>query len=730
MPMKSRATTRDARWYARDDAPRRWNAGENILARRRGGREVVREVATTMDGWMDSIEGRRYEETPRLTRLGRIANANANANADADARRYVRAHGLAKYRDNLRHLDVETMGALRREDLHALGIRDVADRDRAMRMAREARRDARTGNEGVSESERETEDGGEGEEAGDARVETIGGVEDETIEGGEGEDIAVSARRAGKSTPRASTTTQSKIRVSVRKRPLNVKETSRKERDICTTDGETRKLTVWEPKVKVDLTRFVEKHAFAFDAVFDESSTNDEVYASEVAPLVEFLLNRTNATCFAYGQTGSGKTYTMQPLPGRAARDVLAALTRPSTGDDDERSRLQLWVSAFEIYGGRVFDLLNGRRKLRVLEDSKSQICIVGLKEFCVSDGDSFDRLVEHSARARCVGSTGANSESSRSHAILQLVLKKPVETANAQLAALETHGEPSAEIYGKLSFIDLAGSERGADTTDNDRQTRIEGAEINKSLLALKECIRALDSGASHVPFRGSKLTEVLRDSFLGDSRTVMIANISPAERSCEHTLNTLRYADRVKEISKSGGGQIESSTSASVHRESRSTASRRASTSRAPTAHASQDETTMSTKSRSTSAPGTTTQRTSAVSTPTRKISSASMSRDEAERAHDALIDAILSEEDVIIAAHREHIERSMETVKHEMDFLANVDKPGSAVDVYVDELDAILAERAEDVARLRARVDRFRSLLAQEESLSARVLATETT
>ena len=676
---------------------------------------------------MDGFD--RESSIRRDTQLTDSANANANANADANARRYVRAHGLAKYRDNLRHLDVETMGALRREDLHALGIRDVADRDRALRMAREARRDARNGNEGASESERETEDG---EDAGDVRVETIGGVEDETIEGGEGEDIAVSAR-AGKSTPRASTTTtttQSKIRVSVRKRPLNVKETSRKERDICTTDGETRKLTVWEPKVKVDLTRFVEKHAFAFDAVFDESSTNDEVYASEVAPLVEFLLNRTNATCFAYGQTGSGKTYTMQPLPGRAARDVLAALTRPSTGDDDERSRLQLWVSAFEIYGGRVFDLLNGRRKLRVLEDSKSQICIVGLKEFCVSDGDSFDRLVEHSAKARCVGSTGANSESSRSHAILQLVLKKPVETANAQLAALETHGEPSAEIYGKLSFIDLAGSERGADTTDNDRQTRIEGAEINKSLLALKECIRALDSGASHVPFRGSKLTEVLRDSFLGDSRTVMIANISPAERSCEHTLNTLRYADRVKEISKSGGGQIESSTSASVHRESRSTASRRASTSRAPTAHASQDETKTFTKSRSTSAPGTTTQRTSAVSTPTRKISSASMSRDEAERAHDALIDVILSEEDAIIAAHREHIERSMETVKHEMDFLANVDKPGSAVDVYVDELDAILAERAEDVARLRARVDRFRSLLAQEESLSARVLATETT
>ena len=106
----------------------------------------------------------------------------------------------------------------------------------------------------------------------------------------------------------------------------------------------------------------------------------------------------------------------------------------------------------------------------------------------------------------------------------------------------------PSAQV-GKISFIDLAGSERGADTFDNNRQTRLEGAEINKSLLALKECIRALDSDARHVPFRGSKLTAVLRDSFVGETaRTVMIANISPTASCVEHTLNTLRYADRVK--------------------------------------------------------------------------------------------------------------------------------------------------------------------------------------
>lgn len=102
------------------------------------------------------------------------------------------------------------------------------------------------------------------------------------------------------------------------------------------------------------------------------------------------------------------------------------------------------------------------------------------------------------------------------------------------------------------MSFIDLAGSERGADVTDTNKQTRMDGAEINKSLLALKECIRALDLDKKHTPFRGSKLTLVLKDSFTGNCKTVMIGNISPASSACEHTLNTLRYADRVKELKK----------------------------------------------------------------------------------------------------------------------------------------------------------------------------------
>ena len=102
------------------------------------------------------------------------------------------------------------------------------------------------------------------------------------------------------------------------------------------------------------------------------------------------------------------------------------------------------------------------------------------------------------------------------------------------------------------MSFIDLAGSERGADVGNADKQTRLDGAEINKSLLALKECIRALDQDKKHTPFRGSKLTQVLKDSFIGNCRTVMVANLSPCLSASENTLNTLRYADRVKEMKR----------------------------------------------------------------------------------------------------------------------------------------------------------------------------------
>ncbi|EFN51754.1 hypothetical protein CHLNCDRAFT_16969, partial [Chlorella variabilis] len=324
------------------------------------------------------------------------------------------------------------------------------------------------------------------------------------------------------------------IRVIVRKRPLNKKELERNEADVLECDAQASCLYVNEPKVKVDLTKYTERHTFRqapecrmpcrFDDVFDEQVDNSQLYEQAVQPLVGTIFRGGKGTCFAYGQTGSGKTFTMSPLPLRAAADIFSIVAQPSY------SGLALHVSCYEIYGGKVFDLLNGRKKLEVREDGRRRVQV----RHCFACFSLLDCRRISGAAARSTGSTGANDESSRSHSILCF--------------ALRTTGEPQ-KIVGKLSFIDLAGSERGADTYDNDKQTRLEGAEINKSLLALKECIRALDADARHIPFRGSKLTEVLRDSFVGkNARTVMIANVSPNSGSCEHTLNTLRYADRVK--------------------------------------------------------------------------------------------------------------------------------------------------------------------------------------
>ncbi|KAK9067841.1 hypothetical protein SSX86_011952 [Deinandra increscens subsp. villosa] len=257
-----------------------------------------------------------------------------------------------------------------------------------------------------------------------------------------------------------------KIKVVVRKRPLNKKENSRKEEDVVSVCDNG--LTVHEPKLKVDLTAYVEKHEFCFDAVLDQQVTNDEVYRETVQPIIPIIFQRTKATCFAYGQTGSGKTYTMQPLPLRAAEDLVRLLHHPTY----RNQKFKLWLSYFEIYGGKLYDLLNDRKKLCMREDGRQQVCIVGLQEFEVLDVQIVKEYIERGNAARSTGSTGANEESSRSHAILQLVVKKEkvVKDTRRNNDANESKG---GKVVGKISFIDLAGSERGADTTDNDRQTR-----------------------------------------------------------------------------------------------------------------------------------------------------------------------------------------------------------------------------------------------------------------
>uniref|UniRef100_A0A6I8R6S3 Kinesin-like protein n=1 Tax=Xenopus tropicalis TaxID=8364 RepID=A0A6I8R6S3_XENTR len=331
-----------------------------------------------------------------------------------------------------------------------------------------------------------------------------------------------------------------RICVCVRKRPLNKKENTVKDLDVITIPSKDV-VMVHEPKQKVDLTRFLENQTFRFDYAFDETAPNEMVYRFTARPLVETIFERGMATCFAYGQTGSGKTHTMggdfsgknqdcsKGIYALAARDVFQMLKKPNY----KKLELQVYATFFEIYSGKVFDLLNRKTKLRVLEDGKQQVQVVGLQEREVKCVEDVLKLIEIGNSCRTSGQTSANAHSSRSHAVFQIILRR------------------KGKLHGKFSLIDLAGNERGADTSSADRQTRLEGAEINKSLLALKECIRALGRNKPHTPFRASKLTQVLRDSFIGEnSRTCMIATISPGMASCENTLNTLRYANRVKEL------------------------------------------------------------------------------------------------------------------------------------------------------------------------------------
>ncbi|KAM0947661.1 putative plus-end-directed kinesin ATPase [Dioscorea sansibarensis] len=610
-----------------------------------------------------------------------------------------------------------------------------------------------------------------------------------------------------------------KIKVVVRKRPLNKKEIARKEDDIVKVHDSSY-LTVHEPKLKVDLTAYVEKHEFCFDAVLDENVNNDEVYHATVQPIIPTIFQRTKATCFAYGQTGSGKTFTMQPLPLRAVEDIVHLLHQPLY----RSQKFRLWLSYFEIYGGKLFDLLSDRRKLCMREDGRQQVCIVGLQEFEVSDVQIVKDFIEKGNAARSTGSTGANEESSRSHAILQLAIKKHKEI-NESKRHNDGNESKGGKVIGKISFIDLAGSERGADTTDNDRQTRIEGAEINKSLLALKECIRALDNDQIHIPFRGSKLTEVLRDSFVGNSRTVMISCISPNAGSCEHTLNTLRYADRVKSLSKSGNSRKdqtavpsskESSTAASafpisndsedlyeqyqevkmmetsrryaestsyissfeVDKHSTSVMSNSVSNGReesgAMSGSLERDRVdtrssyngTSSHKLYSSSLVSFNTQdeeKVPKVSPPRRKISrdekleklnwpkktsghelptttsnkqqqqqqqqqiqdsrlnNAALRQYEQVAPLDGEIDAILEEEEALIAAHRKEIENTMDIVREEMNLLAEVDQPGSLIDNYVTQLNFVLSRKAAGLVSLQARLARFQHRLKEQEILS---------
>ncbi|EUD74661.1 kinesin family member 2/24 [Plasmodium vinckei petteri] len=338
-----------------------------------------------------------------------------------------------------------------------------------------------------------------------------------------------------KSKPKGS---NGKIKVVVRKRPINENEKRKKDSDIVTVkDNHT--ICIDEPRYKVDMTKYIERHEFIVDKVFDETVDNLTVYQYSIKPLIiDIFESNCVCSCFAYGQTGSGKTYTMlgsQPYgqsncPGifqYASEDIFNLLN--AYNNDNSKG---IFISFYEIYCGKLYDLLQKRKMVAALENGKKEVVVKDLKILRVINKEELIQKMIEGVMLRKIGVNSQNDESSRSHAILNIDLKDINKNVS----------------LGKIAFIDLAGSERGADTIAQNKQTQTDGANINRSLLALKECIRAMDSDKNHIPFRDSELTKVLRDIFVGKSKSIMIANISPTISSCEQTLNTLRYSSRVK--------------------------------------------------------------------------------------------------------------------------------------------------------------------------------------
>lgn len=291
-------------------------------------------------------------------------------------------------------------------------------------------------------------------------------------------------------------------------------------------------------------TKRIREHRFVFDRLFDDSATQEEVYSNTTRPLLDSVLDGYNATVFAYGATGCGKTHTItgtQKSPGIIFLTMKELFERIDELKDIKNVELSL--SYLEIYNETIRDLLdpNSNKSLVLREDAAKHMSVSNLSTHKPQNVEAVMDMIIAGNYQRTMSPTEANATSSRSHAVLQINVAQKSRTASLS----ESH------TFATLSIIDLAGSER-ASATKNRGERLLEGANINKSLLALGNCINALcdPRRRNHVPYRDSKLTRLLKFSLGGNCKTVMIVCVSPSSKHYDETLNTLKYADRAKKI------------------------------------------------------------------------------------------------------------------------------------------------------------------------------------
>ncbi|XP_045154564.1 kinesin-like protein KIF27 isoform X3 [Echinops telfairi] len=336
------------------------------------------------------------------------------------------------------------------------------------------------------------------------------------------------------------------VKVAVRIRPLLCKEVLHNHQVCVRVIPNTQQIIIGRDRI------------FTFDYVFGKSSTQDEVYNTCIKPLVLSLVEGYNATVFAYGQTGSGKTYTIggghiasvvegqKGIIPRAIQEIFQNISENPNID------FNIKVSYIEVYKEELRDLLElepSSKDLHIREDEKGNTVIAGAKECPVESADEVMSLLEMGNAARHTGSTQMNEHSSRSHAIFTISIcqvEKNMEVAEDRLWQSPRH------IVSKFHFVDLAGSERVTKTGNTGERFK-ESIQINSGLLALGNVISALGDPrrkSSHIPYRDAKITRLLKDSLGGSAKTVMITCVSPSSSDFDESLNSLKYANRARNI------------------------------------------------------------------------------------------------------------------------------------------------------------------------------------
>ncbi|PKU83466.1 kinesin-like protein KIN-7L [Dendrobium catenatum] len=284
--------------------------------------------------------------------------------------------------------------------------------------------------------------------------------------------------------------------------------------------------------------------SFAFDHVFEQSSTNASVYDILIKSIIQAAINGFNGTAFAYGQTSSGKTFTMngsQLDPGiipQAVRDIF-----DTTHMITDREFL-VRVSYMEIYNEEINDLLSlGNQRLPVHESLERGVYVAGLREEIVNSADQVLELIKLGEANRHVGETNMNVRSSRSHTIFRMVIESSAKDSTSSVDAIRV---------SVLNLVDLAGSERIAKTGAGGVRLK-EGKHINKSLMILGNVINKLSENGkhrAHIPYRDSKLTRILQPALGGNAKTSIICTVAPEEVHIEETKGTLQFASRAKRI------------------------------------------------------------------------------------------------------------------------------------------------------------------------------------